>query len=122
MPAAYGSFPAGWQAAVLLSVALLMTQWRGTDAGTLDLLDAFGARRVEASVAGLVVLALPVPLVGMVPAVALFMLYLLLAVLRAPRMPSLLTTLIVAVGIEMVFVRWLGVPLPAPSSLDGCSS
>jgi Tripartite tricarboxylate transporter TctB family len=108
-------FP-GWLAgaAVLLSATLLLTQWRGTDAGTPDLPDATGARQVLATVVGLIALALLVPTLGMVPAAGLFMAYLLLGVLRAPLLPSLLTTAIVVIGIEGVFVRWLGVPLPAP--------
>jgi hypothetical protein len=48
----------------------------------------------------------------MVPAVALLMAFLLLVVLRQPLVPSLVTTAIVAIGIEAIFVRWLGVPLP----------
>ena len=108
-------FPVGLAgAAVLLSLALLVTQRRGTDAGTPELPDAPGARRVGAAMAGLVALALLAPALGMVPAAALFILYLLLVVLRAALLPSVLTTVIVAVGIEVVFVRWLGVPLPAP--------
>ncbi len=108
-------FP-GWLAgaAVMLSLALLLTQWRGTDAGTPDLPDARGARRVLAAMAGLVVMALLIPTLGMVPAAALFMPFLLLVVLRAALLPSLMTTVIVIVGIEGVFARWLGVPLPAP--------
>jgi hypothetical protein len=106
-------FPA-WLAGagVLLSLALLLTQWRGTDAGELDLPDKPGALRVLATVAGLVVLALLATQVGMLPALVLFVLYMLLGVLRAPLWPSLLTVLVLAVGIEGIFVRWLAVPLP----------
>lgn len=100
-------------AAVLLSLALLITQWRGTDAASLDLPDATGLRRVLAATAGLVGLALLVPQLGMIPAAALFMMYLLLGVLRASILPSLLTSVIVTGGIEIIFVRALGVPLPA---------
>ncbi len=108
-------FP-GWLsgAAVLLSAALLVTQWRGTDAGQPDLPEPGGAVRVLAAIAGLVTLALLVPLIGMVPAAALFMLYLLLIVMRAALVPALVTTAIVTVGIEVVFARLLAVPLPAP--------
>lgn len=106
-------FPA-WLAGagVILSVALLITQWRGTDAGQLDLPSRTGGLRVLATVVGLVVLALLSTQVGMLPALVLFVLYMLLAVLRAPLWPSLLTALILAVGIEGIFVRWLAVPLP----------
>lgn len=101
-------------AAVILSLALLATQRRGTDAGRPELPDAPGARRVLAALAGLTALALLVPVVGLLPAAGLFMLFLLLLVLRAALLPSLLTTAILLVGIEVIFVRWLAVPLPAP--------
>jgi hypothetical protein len=57
-------------------------------------------------------LAVAAPVIGMVAAVALLMAFLLLVVLRQPLVPSLVTTAIVAIGIEAIFVRWLGVPLP----------
>lgn len=107
-------FPA-WLAgaALVLSGLLLLTQYQGTDGGKPDLPEPAGAVRVFAILAGLIVLALLVPVFGMVAAVAMFMLFMLLAVLRAPILPSLLTTAIVALGIEVIFARWLGVPLPA---------
>jgi hypothetical protein len=50
----------------------------------------------------------------MVPAVALFMLVLLLVVQRAAMGPSLLAIVIVTAGIEGIFVRALSIPLPSP--------
>ncbi len=108
-------FP-GWLAGAgaVFSILLLVTQWRGTDPGVVELPERQGTAKVLATMAGLVGLALLSPTLGMVPAVALFMLFLLLAVLRAPLLPSLLTTLIVAVGIQGIFGLWLGVPMPTP--------
>lgn len=108
-------FP-GWLAGVgaVLALLLLLTQWRGTDPGVTELPDASGAAKVMAVMAGLVVLALLAEPLGLVVAAALFMLFLLLVVLRAPLWPSLLTTVIVTGGIEGIFARWLAVPLPAP--------
>ena len=52
------------------------------------------------------------PLVGLVPALALFVAFLLLAVLRQ-RLGTSLATLAITVGlIYGIFVGWLGVPLP----------
>lgn len=109
-------FLPGWLsgAAIVLSATLLLTQWRGTDAGAPDLPDAAGARQVGATMTALVILGLMIPVVGMVPAVAIFILFQLLIVQRAAALPSLLTAVFVSVGIEMIFARWLGVPLPAP--------
>ncbi len=108
-------FPA-WLAgaAIVLSGLLLLTQRLGTDGARLDLPEPGGTGRVLAVLAGLIALALIVPLAGMVPALALFMLYLLLWVLRAPVLPSIGTTVLVTAAIELIFSRWLGVPLPAP--------
>lgn len=109
-------FPA-WLAGagVLLSAALLLTQWRGTDAGELDLPDRTGAMRVLATVVGLVGFALLTTQVGLMPSLILFVLYMLLGVLRAPLWPSILTAAVLAVGVEGIFVRWLAVPLPVPN-------
>ncbi|WP_103333822.1 tripartite tricarboxylate transporter TctB family protein [Pseudotabrizicola formosa] len=109
-------FLPGWLAgaAIVLSATLLLTQWRGTDAGAPDLPDAPGARRVGATLIALIILGLMIPVLGMVPAVAIFILFQLLIVQRAAALPSLVTAGIISVGIEMIFARWLGVPLPAP--------
>jgi len=102
-------------AALLLGVLMLIAQRRGTDGGSLDLPNRSGALRAGLILAGMTALALAAPVIGMVPAVALLMGFLLLVVLRQPLVPSVVTTAIVAIGIEAIFVRWLGVPLPAPS-------
>lgn len=100
--------------ALVLSAILLLTQSRGTDGGVPDLPDARGARRVGATVVALIGFGLLVDPIGMVPAIALFMMFLLMVVQRASFVPSLVTALIVSVGIEVIFALWLGVPLPAP--------
>jgi len=52
------------------------------------------------------------PLVGLVLALALFIAFLLLAVLRQPLWPSLATVAITVGLVYAIFVGWLGVPLP----------
>jgi hypothetical protein len=52
------------------------------------------------------------PLVGLVLALALFVAFLLLAVLRQPLWPSLATVSITIGLVYAIFVGWLGVPLP----------
>lgn len=100
--------------ALALSLALLAAQRQGADPAEPTLPDRVGAVRVGATAAALVGFGLCVPVIGMVPAVALFMLVLLLAVQRARVAPSLLATGIVTLGIEVIFVRGLSIPLPAP--------
>ena len=52
------------------------------------------------------------PLVGLVLALALFIAFLLLAVLRQPLWPSLAAVSITIGLVYAIFVGWLGVPLP----------
>ena len=96
------------------ALAMLWAQRRGLERITLDLPTASGALRVAASMGGLLGMAALAPVAGFVPTIAAFTLYMLLAVLRQRLGPSLLTTAIVAGFVEIVFVRWLAVPLPAP--------
>lgn len=68
--------------------------------------------RVAMILAGLVAVPVMSPLAGLVPALALFVAFLLLAVLRQPLWPSL-ATLAITVGVVYgLFVGWLGVQLP----------
>lgn len=68
--------------------------------------------RVATIFAGLVAVPLIAPLVGLVPALTLFVAYLLLVPLRQPLWPSLATAAITAGLVYAVFVGWLGVALP----------
>jgi putative tricarboxylic transport membrane protein len=99
----------------LLAVLLLFAQWRGTDAATTALPDRYGARQVAATVLALLLLAYGSPLVGMVPMVALFVFAMLLLVLRQRLLPSLAAAVLVALGLQVIFVHWLKVALPPPS-------
>ena len=101
-------------AAALLAALMVVAQRRGVRDTSLDLPDRTGVLRVGLMLASMTAMVLAAPLIGMVPAVALFMAFLLLVVLRQRLVPSLVTTAVVAIGIEAIFVRWLGVPLPAP--------
>jgi hypothetical protein len=101
----------------LLAVLLLIAQWRGAEAAVLDLPDRYGAIQVGATVAVLAGFGLLVPLMGMVLAAGLFTLVMLLAVQRQRLLPSLVAAVIVALGMQLVFVQWLKVALPAPAFL-----
>ena len=103
--------------AVVSSVAALAMLWaqrRGLERMVLDLPTATGARRVAATMGGLIAMAALAPVIGFVPVIAAFTLGMLLLVLRQRPWPSLLTAAIVTGFVEIVFVRWLAVPLPAP--------
>jgi len=99
-------------AGALLAAILLFQQFRGHSFGDLDFPDRGGFLRVAASVAAMTVMGLITPIVGMVPAVGLFMIFMLLVVLKQKLLPSVFATVVMAGGIELIFVRWLGVSLP----------
>jgi hypothetical protein len=99
---------------LVLAALLFWQQWRGTDTGTVDRPDRDALIRVLLTVAGLVALAAGAPFIGLVPMLAVFALFILLVVLRQSFLPSVATTVVVAGGVHVVFVRLLGVPLPAP--------
>lgn len=102
---------------LLLAALLLWQQWRGVDHGMVDLPDRAALGRVALTMAGLVALAAGAPVVGLVPMLAAFALFMLMAVLRQPIGPSVATSVVIAGGAYVVFVRMLSVPLPAPFGL-----
>jgi hypothetical protein len=99
---------------VVAAAALLWAQRSGLERIIIDLPDAAGARRGGLSLGALVALAASTPVVGFTPMIAIFALFMLLAVLRQRLLPSAATAAIVAGFVELIFVRWLAVPLPAP--------
>ena len=99
---------------VLLGVLLFVALLRGGDGGMTDLPDRSGLKRAVFTISAMALFALLVPLVGMVPLIGLFLLVMLLAVLRQPVVPSLITTAVVTIGLRLIFVNGLSVPLPAP--------
>jgi putative tricarboxylic transport membrane protein len=68
--------------------------------------------RVATVFAGLVAVPPLAPFVGLVPALALLVAFVLLFVLRQSLWPSLATVAITMGVIYAIFVGWLGVPLP----------
>jgi putative tricarboxylic transport membrane protein len=98
-------------AGVVLFVLRLL-EARSSVTTTIDWPDRSALVRVALILGGLVAVPIVSPLVGLVPALALFITYFLLVVLRQRLWPSL-ATLAVTVGlVYAIFVGWLGVPLP----------
>jgi hypothetical protein len=79
--------------------------------------DRFGATKVAATAALLMVFAAGSPVFGMMPMVTVFTLAMLLFVVRQRILASLTATLLVTLGIQIVFVQWLKVALPLPTFL-----
>jgi cell division protein FtsW (lipid II flippase) len=97
---------------IALSAALLVQLRRGTDSGTTDLPERGAFARVALTTAAMAAFVLASPAIGMVPAVLVFMLFILLVVLGQRPLPSALAAMIVAGTIEIVFVRSLKIALP----------
>lgn len=76
-------------------------------------LDRRGLLRVGATLIGLVAMMIVVPWLGLVPTMLVFLLYLTLAVQRL-SVPMGIGASVATVGfIYLVFVRFLGVPIPS---------
>jgi putative tricarboxylic transport membrane protein len=75
--------------------------------------DRLALARVATILAGLAAVPLMAAPLGLVLALALFVAFLLLAVLRQPLWPSLATVAITIGLLYVIFVSWLRVPLPA---------
>lgn len=107
-----GFFPA-WL--VLAGVVLFLLQfaegWRARDS-VATWPDRSALTRAGITYGGLAALGMLAPLLGMIPSIVLFVLFLLIVVLRRPVWPSLLTTAVTVGLIYVIFVQWLGVALP----------
>lgn len=71
-----------------------------------------GIRRVVLTFAGLLVVPVITPLLGMVAAMMLFVAYLMLIVLRQRLGPTLATIAVTTGIVYGIFVQWLGIALP----------
>jgi putative tricarboxylic transport membrane protein len=99
-------------AGIVLALALLVSALRGGDDVRADLPDRSGLARVLATLAGLWLVIVATPLLGLLTAATLFVAFLLLLVLRRPVLPSLLATAMTIALVAGVFVGWLNVSLP----------
>ena len=97
-------------AGVVLVVLRLVEARRSRTA--IDWPDTAALVRVAMILGGLVAVPLVSPLLGLVPALALFVAFLLLVVLRQRLWPSLATLAVTSGLVYAIFVGWLGVPLP----------
>lgn len=97
--------------AVLFVLRLVEARRLGAGAG-VDWPQRRALMRIAMIFAGLVTVPLLSPLVGLLPALALFVAFLLLTVLRQPLWASLFTAAVTTGLVYAIFVGWLGVPLP----------
>lgn len=117
-------FLAVWLAGIgaLLAVLLLMSKPEGVsapiddkapNAPTADGASDGGVRRVILTSAALGLMLIGLPLLGLRGASAIFMLFMLLAVLRRNWISSIAATVITLAIIQVVFVYWLEIDIPA---------
>ncbi|HWM42142.1 MAG TPA: tripartite tricarboxylate transporter TctB family protein [Burkholderiales bacterium] len=97
-------------AGVVLFVLRLLEARRSP--GAMAWPDRAALVRIAVIFGALAVVPLLSPVVGLVLALALFVAFLLLMVLRQPLWPSLATVAITIGLVYAIFVGWLGVPLP----------
>ncbi len=95
----------------VLLVVLRLVEARGGGA-PVQWPDGAALGRVLRVLGGLIAVPLIAPPMGLVAALALFVGFLLLFVLRQPLWPSLATVLITIGLVYGIFVAWLGVALP----------
>ncbi len=99
-------------AGVVLSVLLLVEALRGGDDEPADLPSRPAMLRVLGTLAGLWLVIVATPLLGLLTAATLFIVYLLLVVLRQPVLPSLFATAATMGLVAGIFVGWLNIALP----------
>jgi putative tricarboxylic transport membrane protein len=99
-------------AGVVLFVLRLAEARRSPSRAAADWPDRHALRRIALIFVGLIAVPIVSPVAGLVAALALFVAFLLLLVLRQPLWPSLATVAVTAGLVYAVFVGWLGVPLP----------
>jgi putative tricarboxylic transport membrane protein len=96
----------------VLVVLRLLEARRLAGSAAVEWPDRPGLRRIALIVVGLVAVPLLTSVIGMIPAILLFMAFLLLVVLQQSVVPSLLTIALTGGLVYGIFVRWLGVALP----------
>ena len=108
------AFAPVWVAAVgaLLAILQLRAVRSAAGAGAYDWPDTVGMKRVATAFVGLVAFSAISPFLGMVPAVALFVVLFLYGLMARPLVPTLLTAAVTVGLIYFIFVRWLNVGLP----------
>ena len=101
-------------AGVLVTGLSLAEVWRRSEGNGDGIAwpDKPALKRVLLTFAGLLAVPILSPLVGMVISAVLFIIFLLLVVLQRPLLPSLATVAITGGVIQLIFVWWLGLPLP----------
>jgi putative tricarboxylic transport membrane protein len=104
--------PAWLAIAGVVLFALRLAEARRLRATMVDWPGRAGVTRVATTFAALLVVPLLAPLLGLVPALALLVAFIVLIVLRQALWPSLFTVAITTGLIYAIFVLWLRVPLP----------
>jgi putative tricarboxylic transport membrane protein len=94
-----------------LAVLLGLQAWRAPD-HEADLPSAAALGRILLTMAGLWAVVAATPLLGLMTPIALFVAFMLLAVLRRPLGPSLIATGLTMGLIWGVFVGWLAIAVP----------
>jgi len=104
---------------IILSLIIAGNAWRAArvprdpSADDLDALDRPGLVRVGAALVGLVAMVMVVPWLGLALSIFAFLLFLTLGVQRLPIAMGVGASVATVVFIYLVFVHFLGVPIPS---------
>lgn len=110
-----------WISAIALAIALLIAfnAYRSSmhakpdeEAQPVERIEARGLARVGATLAGLLVMLAIVPLIGFVPSILAFLVFLTLLVQRLPVRVGLAASAGTVIFVYLVFVHFLDVPIP----------
>jgi putative tricarboxylic transport membrane protein len=83
------------------------------DSADTDFPDRSGIVRVVLTFGGLILFPVLSPAIGMIATCALYMAFLLIVVLRQRLIPSAVTIAVTVGLLDIIFIRWLGIALPA---------
>lgn len=97
---------------VILSVQLLVKAWLGPASDGVDWPGRAVLRTIGLVYGALLAWFFLTPVIGMVPAIMMFLLVVKIGILRQPLIGSLVACVITTVLIYVIFVLWLGLPLP----------
>lgn len=109
-PAFFPVLIAGFTA--ILAAQLLLKAWLGPAPEATDWPGIAVLRTIGLVYAGLLGFFFLTPVLGMIPAITLFLLTVMIGILRQPAVGSLIASAVTTVLIYVVFVLWLGLPLP----------
>lgn len=96
----------------VLALLLILRAWRGEVGEDVNWPDRGVLRSVGSVYGALIGFLVLTPVLGMIPAICVFLAVVMIGVLRQPLVGSLVAVGVTTGLIYIIFVRWLALPLP----------